>query len=128
VKEASPDGTIKKGTCRTRNRCERVKKCAGATALTFGSIRRRGADQRRRDADRHSRFWSGRARVARQELHEDSFIGAARSSDCESQEASERLERTIRLVLNGRARNRANVAACWPWRRLRGKVKVEARP
>ena len=76
VKEASPDGTVKKGTVQN---AVIVRTRRGATERrNVHSFRpeRRGADQRRRNAYWNARFRPCRSRIAREEFYEDCIAGA----------------------------------------------------
>ncbi len=77
VKEATPDGTVKKGQV-VKAVIVRTREGAAPPRRQLHPLRpqRRGADQRPERADRHARVRSGGARTARAALHEDHFAGA----------------------------------------------------
>jgi len=77
VKEASPMARFQnKAQCGRGNRAPRAKKFAARWHLYSIRSERRGADQRRRHADRYPRFWSGGARAADKNYMKIVFPGA----------------------------------------------------
>ncbi len=77
VKEATPDGTVKKGAVVKAVIVRTVKeqRRRDGSYIRFDT-ERRGADQRQQGADRHARLRPGGARAAREALHEDRLAGA----------------------------------------------------
>ena len=76
VKEATPDGTVKKGEV-VRAVIVRTRRRDGA-GRQLHPLRHQlgGAGQRDRRADRHPRLRPGGPRAAREALHEDHLAGA----------------------------------------------------
>ena len=77
VKEATPEGTVKKGQV-VKAVIVRTVKEAAAPRRQLHPLRpqRRRPDQRQQRADRHARVRPGGARAARAPLHEDHLAGA----------------------------------------------------
>ena len=77
VKEATPDGTVKKGQV-VKAVIVRTAQGAAPPGRQLHPVRpqRRGADQRPGRADRHPRVRAGGARAARAPVHEDHLARA----------------------------------------------------
>ena len=80
VKEATPEGTVKKGQV-VKAVIVRTRQGAAPPRRQLHPLRpqRRGADQRQQRADRHARVRAGGPRAARAPVHEDHFAGAGGS-------------------------------------------------
>jgi hypothetical protein len=76
VKEATPDGTVKKGQVVKADRPDDQGAAAPRRQLHPLRPQRRRAHQRSARADRHARVRTGGARAARAAVHEDYFAGA----------------------------------------------------
>ena len=105
VKEATPDGTVKKGQVvkavivRTRKEQRRARR-----QLHPVRSQRGGAGQRPERADRHARVRAGGARAARAPVHEDYFAGArtprARGSSSAARTEVDKLKQEIQKRTN----------------------------